>query len=99
MAINEKHKIPSPTEVKQAPQSFSKEEIEQIKTLRQNLNKNTVQFGQLFINKLKLEEAENNLKQQLVDLEKNEIDLAETLSKKYGKGSINLETGTFTPSE
>ena len=99
MAINEKDKIPSPTVVKQAPQSFSKEEIEQIKTLRQNLNKNTVQFGQLFINKLKLEEAENNLKQQLVDLEKNEIDLAETLSKKYGKGSINLETGTFTPSE
>ena len=40
MAINEKHKIPSPTEVKQAPQSFSKEEIEQIKTLRQNLRKN-----------------------------------------------------------
>tara|TARA_Y100000361_G_C11136084_1_gene331974 strand:- start:273 stop:566 length:294 start_codon:yes stop_codon:yes gene_type:complete len=97
MAIQEK--IPSPKNIKNTPRSFSTEEIEQIKKLRQDLNQNTIQFGQLFINKIKIEEVENNLKSQLADLEKKEIELAESLSKKYGKGSINLETGTFTPSE
>ena len=41
---------------------------------------------------------ETILKKQLVDLEKKETSMAKTLSTKYGEGSIDLETGTFTPS-
>ena len=54
-------------------------------------------MGSLYVNKIKLEENEVMLKNQLKDLEKKEADLALKLSKKYGKGSIDIETGTFTP--
>ena len=63
------------------------------------INQTTVQFGQLAINKLKLEEAENTIKKQLSELEKEEINIAKSLSDKYGKGSLDIETGTFTPAE
>ena len=44
-----------------------------------------------------IEEQENSLKTQLNQVEKKESILAKKLTDKYGKGSINLETGTFTP--
>ena len=37
------------------------------------------------------------LKKQIIDLEKKEISIAKKLSNKYGKGSIDTETGTFIP--
>ena len=96
MAIEKK--IPTPTEIKTSPQSFSKEELNKLKELRTEISQTTAQFGQLFINKIKLEEQEIILKKQLANLEKKETTIAEELTNKYGKGSINLETGTFTPS-
>ena len=98
MAIKEK-KIPSPETIKTNPQYFAKEELQEIKNLRLELNNLTGQMGALYINKIKLEEAENLLKKQLVSLEDKESKIAKKLSDKYGKGSIDLETGTFTPTE
>ena len=98
MAIQPR-KIPTPTEIKNTPQSFSEQELNQLKELRDNLQKITIQFGQLTVSKIKLKENEIKLKDQLSNLEKQEINLAKSLSNKYGKGSINLETGTFTPSK
>jgi hypothetical protein len=37
------------------------------------------------------------LKNQLKDLEIKEASIAKNLSSKYGKGSIDIETGTFIP--
>ena len=71
MAI--KQKIPSPKEVKNSPQSFSQQELEEIKKLRDELNTLSFQFGQLHIQKLKLEEQENSLKTQLNQVEKKRI--------------------------
>jgi len=98
MAIKDK-KIPSPETIKTNPQYFAKEELQEIKNLRLELNNLTGQMGALYINKIKLEEAENLLKKQLVSLEDKESKMAKKLSDKYGKGSIDLETGTFTPTE
>jgi len=96
MAIKDK-KIPSPESIKTTTQSFTKEELEEVKNLKNNLNILISQMGSLYVNKIKLEENEVMLKNQLKDLEKKEADLALKLSKKYGKGSIDIETGTFTP--
>jgi hypothetical protein len=46
---------------------------------------------------MKIEEQENIFKNQLKELEKKEISIAKILSSKYGKGSIDIETGTFIP--
>lgn len=97
MAIG--NKIPSPKDIKTSPVSFSPEELNELKQLRTDLSTMTAQFGQLTINKIKLEEQETILKKQLAELEQKENTLAKNLTNKYGKGSIDLETGTFTPIE
>ena len=95
MAI--KQKLPSPQEIKSTPQAFNKQEINDIKELRNKINNLSFQFGQLYIRKIELEKEEISLKKELESLEKEEINIAKKLTNKYGKGSIDLKTGTFTP--
>ena len=97
MAIQDK-KIPTPSEIKSSPSSFSEQELKEIKDLRLSLDTLTFQLGRISVEKIKLEETKNTLKNQLKDLEKKEISIAKKLTNKYGKGSINIETGTFIPS-
>ena len=100
MAINiDTEKIPSPSEVTNTPISFSKEEMNTLKKLRTDINKLTVSFGQLEITKIKLKQQEDLFKSELSKLEKEEASLAESLTKKYGKGTLDIETGKFTPSK
>ena len=98
MAIKD-NKIPSPETIKSTPQSFSEKELDEIKELRNQLNNLSFQFGSLNIRKIKLEEQETLLKNQLKLIEEKETLLAKKFTQKYGKGSIDLETGTFTPLE
>jgi len=78
-------------------QKFSKEELEQLTTLQSKSQNATLQFGQLYLSKIRLEEQETALKAYVKNLEEEEAKIAKDLSDKYGKGSINIETGEFTP--
>ena len=98
MAI-QKNKIPTPTEIKSSPTSFTEEELKKLNNLSDSINELNSQFGVFYINKIKLEEAENTLRQKLKELEVEEKNMAKKLSDKYGKGSIDLKSGTFTPSK
>lgn len=98
MAI-QKTKIPTPSEIKNSPINFNEQELKEIKTLRNDLDRLSYQFGQLAISKIKVEEQETRLKLLLKETENQESLLAKSLTKKYGKGTINIETGTFTPTE
>ena len=98
MAI-QKQKAPSPSEITSNPQSFTEKELKELRELRYEMDQIILQFGQVEINKIKLSEAESLLKEQLSDLEKKEKNVAKKLSDKYGVGSINLDSGTFTPSK
>ena len=97
MATEEK--IPSPSDLKKSPVQFTNEEITQLRSLQAKFNNATIQFGQLKISQLKLEESETILKSALVELEKEESTLAKSLTEKYGKGTLDIETGTFIPAE
>tara|TARA_R110002167_G_scaffold7501_2_gene35644 strand:- start:2498 stop:2794 length:297 start_codon:yes stop_codon:yes gene_type:complete len=96
MAIKEKQ-IPSPKDIKTSTISFSEEEIKELRSLKDEINNLTYDLGNLTIQKIKLEEVEDNAKKQLSIIENNEKIIAKKLTSKYGKGSINLESGTFTP--
>ena len=101
MAIKERKNptpIPSPSEIKNSTHSFSETELKELRNLREKISQLTLQFGQISISIIKLKESENQLKNQLSLLEKEETDLAKKLNDKYGKGSIDLDSGTFTPS-
>ena len=91
--------IPSPENLKKGPVQFTNEEITSLRSLQAKFSNAAVQFGQLKISQIKLEESETILKSALVELEKEEASLAKSLTEKYGKGTLDIETGTFNPAE
>ena len=72
------------------------EELETLKTLQTKTNQITLQFGQLYLSKNRLNEQEVQLKEILKDLEQEETTLAKSLSDKYGNGTLDLDTGKIT---
>jgi hypothetical protein len=76
-------------------QVLTQEEITQLKAIQEKRFQLTEQFG---IIELRIQEY-NLQKEHLVDelkkLRQEEITAGETLQKKYGDGSINLEKGEF----
>ena len=80
-----------------SPVSIPTQEIEKIKNLQLELNNLHSKFGQLYITKIKLEEEENNLRKDLSSIEKEEAKIAKSFTDKYGKGSLDIKTGEFTP--
>jgi len=88
-----------PEEVK-----FTEEEVKSIKDIRETYFaiKNT--FGQLGVSRLRVEQdmeaidtAEDNLKKTYRETQDKERNLVDEITKKYGDGQFNLETGTFIP--
>tara|TARA_B100001778_G_scaffold298090_1_gene271968 strand:- start:382 stop:642 length:261 start_codon:yes stop_codon:yes gene_type:complete len=80
-------------------QKFTEEELTLLKSIQTKSQNATLRFGQLYLNKIRLEEQETILKNQAKELEQEEAKLAQQLTDKYGKGSIDIETGEFTPTE
>jgi hypothetical protein len=80
-------------------QKFTPQEVETIQNLNSSFHQITLEFGQISISKYRLEEREKKAHSTLSSLEKQEKELAASLTKKYGKGSLDIETGEFTPVE
>ena len=78
---------------------FTEEEVQSLQNLQRTYQQITLAFGQLAVSKLALEERDANLKNALADTKNKENELAKSLTEKYGKGSLNIETGEFTPTE
>ena len=89
---------PQPTQT-QGPIKFTQEEMDSLKGLQVKMSQIINAFGQLKVAEIRLKNQKNSLEQQLEASQKEEADLAKTLSAKYGKGSLNAETGEFTPSK
>tara|TARA_B100000424_G_scaffold207552_1_gene164830 strand:+ start:97 stop:357 length:261 start_codon:yes stop_codon:yes gene_type:complete len=81
------------------PQKFSKEELDKLNKLQEKIDTLTIRLGSLTIAKIKLEKQESILTEELFKLQKEEVNLANELTKKYGKGSLNTDTGEFTPTK
>ena len=76
---------------------LSQEELKQIQDIQNKNQEIIVEFGQIELIKLSLEERVQNAKEYLVELKQQEKVLAVTLEEVYGKGSIDLEKGEFIP--
>jgi hypothetical protein len=92
-----KTKIPTPHEIASSPTIIPSQDIDKIKKLQENLTSIGTQFGQIKIAKMKLEDQEIVLKNQLDLLSKEENSIAKAFTDKYGKGSLDVETGEFIP--
>lgn len=76
---------------------FTEEEVKNLQELQSTYQQITLAFGQVSVSRMALDEREQSLKNTLNDTKSKENDLAKSLTEKYGKGSLNIETGEFTP--
>ena len=83
---------------------FSQEEMSQLTELQQTYATIQNTFGQLSVNRIRLEqelssldEADVRLKSDFAATQQKEREFVATISKKYGDGNLDLNTGVFTP--
>ena len=83
-----------PEEVK-----FTEEELNQVQNIQVSYQNVQNQFGQLKLAQIRLDEQEVDLEEALKQIQSEEKKFLEGITKKYGDGALNPETGVFTPSE
>ena len=65
--------------------------------MKNSRNKIVMEFGNISIIRKQLEDREKAALVQWNSLQTSERTLAKTLEDKYGKGTVNTETGEFVP--
>ena len=101
MAI--KTKQPQPQVIEntkvETAKTFDPKDIETLKAHQSKTDQLIIQLGQISLQKYQLEESEQNLKQEMNKLREEEAKMASTFTSKYGKGTLDLSSGTFTPQD
>ena len=85
---------------------FTEEELTQVQNIQKSYSNVQNQFGQISVAQVRLEEQEHslakeheNLVKSLKKIQSDEQKFLNEITKKYGQGSLNPETGVFTPTE
>ena len=78
---------------------LTSEEITQLQDLRSKTSELTFLRGQIGIAEDNIKRQLNELAEKFNDLYESESNISQAMFEKYGKGEINLETGTFIKSE
>ena len=88
------------------PIKFTKEELEGLEKIQQSYIEVQADLGQVSIAKLKLEEqlssitkSEEEIKGRFRETQQMEQNFIGEISKKYGEGTLNPESGVFTPNK
>jgi len=76
---------------------LSEIELQQLNDMKNSRNKIVMEFGNISIIRKQLEDREKAALVQWNSLQTSERTLAKTLEDKYGKGTVNTETGEFVP--
>ena len=78
---------------------LTKEEINNIKQVKEDFQILVSQVGEVEIGIMNLNKKKKELEKELESIQQKEINVAKELESKYGKGNISLDTGEFTPIE
>tara|TARA_Y100000361_G_C11083824_1_gene302588 strand:- start:575 stop:862 length:288 start_codon:yes stop_codon:yes gene_type:complete len=83
---------------------FTKEELEKLKDIQQRYANVQIKFGQLAFAKFKIddeikkiEEFEIAIREDFLKIKSEEDEFTKSITEKYGEGSLDPESGTFTP--
>ena len=77
---------------------MSKLEEKELKSLQENqgkINQVVSNIGAISIQKINLEKSKESLLEELKKIEAEQIELKKELEDKYGKISVNLQSGEF----
>ena len=83
-----------PEEVK-----FTDKELGKIKEIQDSYANVQNNFGQLKLAQIRLDEQEVDLEEALKSIQSEEKTFLDGITDKYGQGTLNPETGVFTPTE
>ena len=83
-----------PEEVK-----FTEEELKQVQNFQNQYLSVQNQFGQLKLAQIRLDNQEVDLEEALKSVQSEESKFLDGITKKYGQGTLNPETGVFIPTE
>ena len=83
-----------PEEVK-----FTEEEMKQIQNIQVSYQNVQNQFGQLKMAQIRLDNQEIDLENSLKQIQEEEQKFLDGITDKYGQGTLNPDTGVFTPAE
>ena len=78
---------------------FTEDELKQVQTIQQSYQNIQIQFGLLKMNQIRLDEQEVELEDALKNIQSEEKTFLDGITKKYGEGTLNPETGEFTPNK
>ena len=83
---------------------FSEEELQGLQSLQNGYQEKQTLLGQLAVQRILLDQQSDALEARVTEVEQEyegvqqqERDLVEKLNVKYGPGSLNPDTGVFTP--
>ena len=79
--------------------TLSQEELDSIKQLQQQQGNLITKFGKLEYQIQLLELQKDQLVDAIGKLQQNENKIGNELTQKYGNGTVNLDSGTFTRTE
>ena len=81
-----------PEEVK-----FTEEELKQVQNIQNSYQNIQIQFGQLKVAQIRLNNQEVDLEEAFKQVQSEEKKFLDGITDKYGQGTLNPETGVFTP--
>jgi|SaaInl6LU_22_DNA_1037377.scaffolds.fasta_scaffold44293_1 predicted site-specific integrase-resolvase len=76
---------------------LTEEELQKLKKFQEKENEIIVALGQIAYQQENLDEQKDQIKQTKKEFDKMRADFAAGLTKKYGDGLLNTETGEITP--
>jgi len=83
---------------------FTKEELDKITKIRDANEQTVIELGQIELQLLlvneelaKLNEFKSTIQLQFKNIQAEEIELVTKLNEKYGKGTVDTNTGEFVP--
>ena len=76
---------------------FTEEELKSLQDLQGTYQQITLAMGQISLSKIQLENREQSVLNTLGEVREKENELAKELTEKYGKGSLDIQSGEFTP--
>ena len=77
-------------------QFLTQEELQTLKTIQNGTQSLILELGEIEMIKIQIENRYNSAKEFLQNLSNQEIEFTKSISEKYGKASINPETGEIT---
>ena len=83
---------------------FTEEELKEVQVLRDRMSKLVANFGELKLEQIlheqkakKLELLETQFNKEYSDIQTKELELVKKFNEKYGRGTLDLDSGTFSP--